>query len=152
MADTSRSRARGALPEPAFCPILSPFISDLHHQSIRLVTAEIKIKVIGILRDTIMLAKYNYIGQLEDLVYKTANLLGIAEYRNPVTCKGEAKRIFDEYDKYTTLPELLAVGMGKQALKDLMSWINGELKLDFRTQIFAMGLKRVIFQMNSNQY
>gem|GEM_PF-3249164 len=39
MADTSRSRARGALPEPAFCPILPPFISDLHHQSIRLVTA-----------------------------------------------------------------------------------------------------------------
>jgi len=43
MADTSRSRARGALPEPAFCPILSPFISDLHHQSIRLVTESFRV-------------------------------------------------------------------------------------------------------------
>lgn len=91
---------------------------------------EIRIKIIELLKQTISMSKYSYDDNLEDSIYKTALLLNLPEYRNPQVAKSESKEKRGNYETYQTFEQLLIVGMGKEALKCLMSWVNEDLKLN----------------------
>lgn len=91
---------------------------------------EVENKIKQFLKETIQLAKYNFNYNLEDSINKTAQLLGKPEYRNPQTCKSEASRLQGSYDQYDDLNDLITVGMGKEALKSLLNWLNQDLKLN----------------------
>src|SRR6185369_11591469 len=86
-------------------------------------------KIRQCLVETIQLSRYSYDDTLADSIWKTAILVGDQEFRNPGTCKSEAKRIRDTYEQQTTFDEVVQTGMGKEALNGVMRWINEDLKL-----------------------
>ncbi|BAZ67573.1 hypothetical protein NIES4106_23280 [Fischerella sp. NIES-4106] len=91
-------------------------------------TEDIKIKIIELLRNTILYSRYSFEDVLEDNIYKTAQLLRLDEYRSFHKCKTNAKKIREEYEKYDDFESLVTVGMGKETLKALFSWLNEDLK------------------------
>jgi len=88
--------------------------------------SEIKAQITAFLKNTVDLNKYNYDDSLEDNIYKTALLLHDDTYRGTNATKSEAKRIRGIYAPYTDYDELARVGMGKEALKLLLKWLNEE--------------------------
>lgn len=106
---------------------------------------EIKEKITNLLSETIKLSKFSYDDNLEDSIWKTAILVGDQEFRNPVTCKSEAKKIRESYEAKTTFEDLIVVGMGKETLNGLLRWINEDLKLKLaRTDILdALSIKQI---------
>ncbi len=94
------------------------------------IDAEVNLKILQFLKETISLSKFRYDDGLEDTIFKTALLLSIGEYRNPQTVKSEAIRIRETYETYTTLSDLLVAGMGKETLKLIMHWLNSEKSLN----------------------
>ena len=90
----------------------------------------IESKIIELLKNTILMRKHNYDDNLEDSIRKTSILLKLEHYiRDFNAIKSASRRLLDEYEKYERLDELIIVGMGKEALKGILSWINAELKL-----------------------
>jgi AAA15 family ATPase/GTPase len=97
---------------------------------------DIKEKILHLSEETIKLAKFSYDDNLEDSIWKTAILVGDQEFRNPVACKSEAKKIRESYEAKTDFEDLVIVGMGKETLNGVLRWINEDLKLKLsRTDI-----------------
>lgn len=114
------------------CPKLIFRALEIKHPNVKVPSEnEIEEKLKTLLKNTILLNKYSLDDNLEDSIYKTARLLGLEDYRNPTVCKSKAKELRQIYENYDELDELLKVGMGKEVLKELRSWINQELKLSF---------------------
>lgn len=90
---------------------------------------EIKVKICEKLRETIYHAKFRYQNNLEENILKTAYLINDEEFKKPDNYKREAIRIWDINDKKNTYEDLIIVGMGKEAMKGVFSWITTELKL-----------------------
>jgi AAA15 family ATPase/GTPase len=86
--------------------------------------AEIKSKIAESLRNTIILSTYRFDDNLEDSIYKTSLLLGKSEYRNPQLSKSDAIALREEYERILDFDILLKCGMGKEALKSVMNWLN----------------------------
>lgn len=84
----------------------------------------IKEQLISFLKQTVSMNRYNYEDNLEDSIYKTGILLKEGKYRNPLEVKSESKRIRTQYEEYEDFESLLAAGMGKEALKMLLHWLN----------------------------
>ncbi len=91
--------------------------------------AEIDGEICSALKDTIQLAKYRYTPVLEDNLSKLSYIDGLELYRAANEYRRKAKEIFDSYDALSEQPDLCRVGMGKEALKIVMAWINDDLKL-----------------------
>ncbi len=91
---------------------------------------EVENKIKQFLKETIQLARHNFNYNIEDSISKTAQLLGKSEYRNQQTCKSEASKLLRSYDHYDELNDLITVGMGKEALRSLLNWLNQDLKLN----------------------
>jgi predicted ATPase len=87
-------------------------------------------KIIEFLKNTIALNKYNYDDNLEDSIYKTAMLLSMPEYRNPVNTKKEADSIRSAYEDFSENSAIKMVGMGKESLSEVLSWLNRDIKLN----------------------
>lgn len=83
------------------------------------------------MKQTISLSDYNFDRNLEDSIYKTANLVRNEEYQNRQKCISKAIELRKIYGRYDDLEKLLIVGMGKETLRELRSWINQDLKLNF---------------------
>lgn len=80
-------------------------------------------KLVGFLKDTISMNRYNYDDNLEDSIQKTGNLVK-HRFRDYREVQKEAKRIRAQYEKYEDFESLLVAGMGKEALKMLFEWLN----------------------------
>jgi len=90
---------------------------------------EIEKKICAILLDTIRLAKYKYATVLEDNLLKLSSFEGLEIYRASNEYRGKAEAIRSHNEQMTSLDDLRREGMGKEALKAVMSWINDELHL-----------------------
>lgn len=90
---------------------------------------EIEGKVCTILIDTIRLAKYKYTTVLEDNLLKLSSFEGLEIYRSSNDYRRKAEAIRSTNEQMTSLGDLTRVGMGKETLKAIMSWINDELHL-----------------------
>ena len=98
----------------------------------------IKDKIIESLKNTITMNKYGYDDNLEDSIYKTASLLSMQEYRNPMITKSEADSIRSEYEDLTDYTDIKRVGMGKETFSTILSWLNSDIKLNLaRDDIYA---------------
>lgn len=86
-------------------------------------------KICDALKSTIQFAKYRYTPVLEDNLAKLSYFEGLDLYRSTNEYRKKAKAIFDSYDALSEQSDLRRVGMGKEALKIIMAWINEELKL-----------------------
>jgi len=102
---------------------------------------EIKTQITAFLKNTVDLNKYSYDDALEDNIYKTALLLRDDTYRGTNATKSEAKRIRGIYEPYTGYDDLARVGMGKEALKQLLKWVNEEKLLQIGKQEIIDGLQ-----------
>ncbi|MGI4865986.1 MAG: AAA family ATPase [Janthinobacterium lividum] len=91
----------------------------------------IREKLSKFLDETIKLSKYDYNGVLEDNISKSGVLIGKDEYRSRDTSKGAAKTITKAYEGELPFEQLVVVGMGKEALKALMKWLNEDRKISF---------------------
>lgn len=90
---------------------------------------EIEETACAILMDTIRLAKYKYTTVLEDNLLKLSSFEGLEIYRSSNDYRRKAEAIRSTNEQMTSLEDLTRVGMGKEALKAVMSWINNELHL-----------------------
>lgn len=91
---------------------------------------ELSNKIIEALKNTIILAEYDYAETLIDSIYKTALLLGDDKYKyDRNEQKSEAKKIRKSYEFYDNIDSLIQVGMGKETLKLIFNWLNEEKKL-----------------------
>lgn len=90
---------------------------------------EIEGKTCTILIDTIRLAKYKYTTVLEDNLLKLSSFEGLEDYRSSNYYRRKAEAIRSTNEQMTSLGDLTRVGMGKETLKAIMSWINDELRL-----------------------
>ncbi|QHG20797.1 AAA family ATPase [Nostoc sp. ATCC 53789] len=87
-------------------------------------------KILELLKTTIILRTYNYDDTLEDSIYKTSTLLKLEPYNRSFNeVKSASRKLLADYEKLNNINELLVVGMGKEALKGLLNWVNSELKL-----------------------
>ena len=87
---------------------------------------KIKAKIQNFLVNTIAYTKYKYDDTLEDNIYKTATLLKEQDYRNQDKVKHEAEHIRSSYEGLNDFASLQKYGMGKETLKQLFEWLNGE--------------------------
>lgn len=85
---------------------------------------EIDEKLKLILLNTIQLAKYKYSTVLEDNLAKLSVFDGLEIYRSSNEYRRKAEFIRSQYEQFTSLEDLIRVGMGKEALKALMRWLN----------------------------
>lgn len=90
---------------------------------------EIERKIIELLRDTIRLSKYKYNTVLEDCLSKLSSFDNLEIYRSANEYRNKADMIRSENELYTDIDNLRRVGMGKECLKGLMSWLNDEKHL-----------------------
>ena len=90
---------------------------------------DISRKICEFLLDTIRLSKYNYNTVLEDCLCKLSTFDGLEHYRSSNEYRRKANSIREDNESYSDLDNLQRVGMGKQCLRLLMDWINGDLKL-----------------------
>lgn len=98
-------------------------------------------KICNALKDTIQLTKYRYTSGLEDNLSKLSYFDGLELYRGANEYRKKAKEIFESYDALSDQSELCRVGMGKEALKIVMAWINEELKLKISKKALYEGLE-----------
>ena len=94
------------------------------------ITSEAAIQEVlkNFLKETITLRKYNYDNVVEDNIYKSANLIGKDEYRNPTKARKEAEKLCTEYEQRDSFEDLVQNGMGKETIKNILHWINHTLK------------------------
>lgn len=64
-----------------------------------------------------------------DNIMKLSHLNGLEEYRSSNITDSKVTEIINKYDDITDYDELRKVGMGKEALKRVLRWINSDLKL-----------------------
>lgn len=89
---------------------------------------EIDAKIIAFLKETILLASYNYTQNLEDNINKSS--LTLTRDRMALNdLREQANKARTKYEAFTSKNDLLKYGMGKEALKKVLAWINNELKL-----------------------
>ena len=81
------------------------------------------------LLNTIRLSKYKYSTVLEDNLAKLAYFDGLELYRSSNEYRRKAEEIRSQYEQLTSIDDLCRVGMGKEALKEILSWINEDLHL-----------------------
>lgn len=81
------------------------------------------------LKNTIMFAKYKYSTVLEDNLTKLSVFDGLELYRSSNEYRKKAEEIRSQYEHFELFNDLIRVGMGKEALKEVMKWINEELHL-----------------------
>jgi hypothetical protein len=86
--------------------------------------SELHAKIQTLLKNTIILAKYNYDDCLEDELYQLGLLMNLSEYRNQQTVKAEVRTLRNDLENLDGLENLQKHGMGKEALKELFSWLN----------------------------
>lgn len=91
---------------------------------------EVRNKICELLKNTIQYNKYGFEDVVEDNIYKTAQLLKMDTYRIPKECKSKAKELVSSYEKLNNFEDLIKVGMGKEALRGLLGWLNDSLKLN----------------------
>ncbi len=90
---------------------------------------ELKTQLSSILLDTIRLSKYKYNTVLEDNLCKLSCFNGLEQYRASNEYRIKADKIRDTNEKLNAFDDIRKVGMGKESLKCLMSWLNNEKKL-----------------------
>ena len=90
---------------------------------------ELRTQISSYLLDTIRLAKYPYTTVLEDCLSKMSCFPGLEQYRGSNEYRGKASEIRTANEALTEFAELRKVGMGKESLKRLLSWLNDEKKL-----------------------
>lgn len=81
------------------------------------------------LKETVELSRFRYDNCMQESIYKTALMLGLDEFRNPARASSEAASIRQAYENLASPTELLKAGMGKEALKSVMNWLNTDLQL-----------------------
>jgi AAA15 family ATPase/GTPase len=88
-------------------------------------------KIADFLRETIEKSRYRMDSNLEDSIWKTAILVNDREYvRSKNEVASAAIKIRQEYEDLTKLEDLILVGMGKEARKQLFKWLGEEKKLN----------------------
>jgi hypothetical protein len=90
---------------------------------------ELRVQISSCLLDTIRLAKYPYTTVLEDCLSKMSCFSGLEQYRGSNEYRGKASEIRTANEALTEFADLRKVGMGKESLKQLLSWLNDEKKL-----------------------
>jgi AAA15 family ATPase/GTPase len=85
---------------------------------------DLRLKIKEFIINTITLNKYQFDVNLEDSVYKTANLIGNTEYRNFNLSKSEAVKIRSQYESIDDEQELKKYGMGKETLSQLLDYLS----------------------------
>ena len=86
-------------------------------------------KIKQYLSDTINLARYNYATVLEDNLGKLSVYPGLENYRSSNEYRSKAQAIRNSYEAVDDLDSLITHGMGKEALKALIRWLNEECHL-----------------------
>jgi predicted ATPase len=92
---------------------------------------EINNKIAELLKETIRLSKFNYRDDLEEEIRQVASIMNLGEYRNPTNVKSAIRGFIDGYESEESLDELLKIGKGKEALKELRNWITKEFSVSF---------------------
>lgn len=95
---------------------------------------QIDAKIYESLRNTIVMSRYKYDDNLEDSIFKASLILNLSEYRNNNEVKHEAEKIRMRYEEYTVNEIYKKIGMGKEALKQIFSWLNNEIKLNLNKE------------------
>lgn len=90
---------------------------------------ELRTQICSCLLDTIRLAKYPYTTVLEDCLSKMSCFSGLEQYRGSNEYRGKASEIRTANEAFTEFDDLIKVGMGKESLKLLSTWLNDEKKL-----------------------
>ena len=72
---------------------------------------------------------YRYCSTLEDSIKKSAFVPALDRYRNTNEYQRKAKEIEDSYQTLQNVEDLLKYGMGKQALKIVLKWLNEDCKV-----------------------
>ena len=90
---------------------------------------ELRAQISSCLLDTIRLAKYSYTTVLEDCLSKMSCFSGLEQYRGSNEYRRKASEIRTANEALTEFADLRKVGMGKESLKQLLSWLNDEKKL-----------------------
>lgn len=90
---------------------------------------EIEQKIAELLKDTIRLSKYKYSTVLEDCLSKLSSFDNLEIYRSANEYRRKAENIRSENESYEDVDNLRRVGMGKECLRELMSWLTSEKHL-----------------------
>ena len=90
---------------------------------------QIEKRIVSALQDTIRLSVYRYCSTLEDSIKKSSFISSLDRYRNTNDYQSKARAIEDSYQNLNEFDDLVKFGMGKQALKKVLNWLNEECKL-----------------------
>ena len=90
---------------------------------------KIRDKIKEFLKSTISFSKFGFDRLIEESIHKTAQVVGLEEYRNYSKAQSEAIKIRSEYEKIDDLNDLLVYGLGKETLKLLLNYINSDLRI-----------------------
>lgn len=104
--------------------LIKRVISKKYHDKSLPSVDEIQSKILNALRDTIILSRYNYDDCLEEEIYQAAILMNINEYRNPQVAKSEVRNRHSYLETLDSIQDLLKYGQGKQALSNVLEWLN----------------------------
>lgn len=91
---------------------------------------QIERKIFDSLKNTIVMSRYKYDDNLEDSIFKASLILNLQEYRNNNEVKREAEKIRMRYEEYNDKDTYKKIGMGKEALKQILNWLNSEMRLN----------------------
>ncbi|MCX4304220.1 MAG: AAA family ATPase [Acetatifactor sp.] len=91
---------------------------------------QIERKIFDSLKNTIVMSRYKYDDNLEDSIFKASLILNLQEYRNNNEVKREAEKIRMRYEEYDDKDTYKKIGMGKEALKQILNWLNSEMSLN----------------------
>ena len=90
---------------------------------------ELTQKICECLKDTLRLAKYKYQSVIEDCLTKLSSFDGLEIYRSSNEYRRKADQIREVNESASDIDELRRVGMGKECLKEIMQWLNGDKHL-----------------------
>lgn len=126
--------------------LLSP---SLFHRALEVLNPEKELptdeeltqKIRECLKDTIRLSKYKYSSVIEDCLAKLSSFDGLELYRASNEYRRKADQIRETNESISDTDELRRVGMGKECLKEIMQWLNGEkhLKISKKALIHQLG-------------
>jgi predicted ATPase len=116
-----RHEIENYLLDPAF---IYSVIINKYPEQVYVTENVIREKLIEFLKNTINLNKFQFDDNLEDSIYKTANLVGKNEYRNPQLSKSDAKQIRENYESLKNFDDLVKYGMGKETLSQLFDFLT----------------------------
>lgn len=105
---------------------------------------QLEMSIAKSLRETIEKTRYDYLGKLSEALLKANLFLSEGPYGSPDSAKRAARELQQEYESADDIEDLLANGIGKDALSIVLSNLNQEgLNLSSRDLLSAIQRSRV---------